>query len=112
MSVGHQIRPFQTCLSSSFDRPASFRPHRSKANKKACAPVPDIFLALPSSDNMVIGGNQEKGGHALDDDRRLKRFILFVLISPSYEEGFIAGLVVGCAFHPLLIRGNVSKWIS
>ena len=65
--------------------------------------MPDIFPSLPSSSNTVIGGNWEKGGHALDDDRRLKRFIIFVLISPSYEEGFIAGHIVGYPFDPLLV---------
>ena len=58
---------------------------------------------------MVIGGNWEKGGHALDDDKLLKRLIIFVLLSPSYEEGFIIGHVAGCAFDPLLICGKVVK---
>ena len=74
--------------------------------------MPKIFPTLPPSGNTVIGGNQEKGGHALDDDKRLKRFVIFVLISPFYEEGFIAGHVVECAFDPLLIRGKVVKWRS
>ena len=74
--------------------------------------MPDIFPALPSFGNMIIGGNWENGGHALDDDKRLKRFIILVLISSSYKGGFIAGHIVGCAFDPLLDRGKVIKWRS
>ena len=61
---------------------------------------------------MVIGGNREKGGHALDDDKHLKRLIILALLSPSYEEGFIAGHVVGCVFDILLVYGKVIKWRS
>ena len=71
--------------------------------------MPNIFPALPSSGNTFIGGNQEKGGHALDDDKCLKRFIILVLLSPTYEEGFLIGHVVGCVFDLLLICGQVIK---
>ena len=60
--------------------------------------------------NTIIGGNREKGVHALDDDKRLKRFIITVLISPSYEEGFLAGHVAGCMFDLLLALDKVAKW--
>ena len=72
--------------------------------------MPDIFPALPSSGNTVIGGNQKKGGHALDDDKCLKRFIILVLLSPTYEEGFLIGHVVGCVFDLLLTHNKVVKW--
>ena len=72
--------------------------------------MPDIFPTLPSSGNMVIGGNREKGGHALDDDKRLKRFIILVPLSPSYEEGFLTGHVAGCVFDLLLAHGKVIRW--
>ena len=69
-----------------------------------------IFLARLLSGNMVIGGDWEKGGHALDDDKRIKIFIILVPRSPSYEEGFLAGHVVGCVFDILLVCGKVIKW--
>ena len=58
---------------------------------------------------MVIGGDWEKGGYALDDDKRLKKLIILVLLSPSYKEGFLAGQVFGCVIKLLLSCGKVSK---
>ena len=69
-----------------------------------------IFPALPLSGNMVIGGDWEKGGHALDDDKCLKRFITLVPLSPSYKEGFLVGHVAGCVFDLLLAHGKFVKW--
>ena len=107
--VSCRLGSFWTFFSASFDQHASFSPRCSKANKKAYALVPNIFPALLSSGNTVIGGNWEKGGHALDDDKRLKIFIILVLLSSSYEEGFVAGHVAGCVFDLLLICGKVFK---
>ena len=59
---------------------------------------------------MVIGGDWEKGGYALDDDKRLKKLIILVLLSPSYEEGFLTGHVAGCVFDLLLAHGKFIKW--
>ena len=83
------------------------------AQRMTRKPVPQlltIFPSLPLSGNRVIGGNWQKGGHALNDDKRLKRFIILVPLSPSYEEGFLAGHVVGCVFDLLLAQGKVIKW--
>ena len=52
------------------------------------------------------------GGHALDDDKRLKRLIILVLLSPPHKEGFITGHVAGCVFDLLLIHGKAVKWRS
>ena len=108
--VSYQLGPFQTCLSASFDESTSFRPCYLKADKKTRATVLNHFPSLPLSGNTVIGGNQKKGGHALDDDKCLKRFIIPVPFSPSYEEDFLASHIVGCVFDPLLTHGEVVKW--
>ena len=68
-----------------------------------------IFPARLLSSNTVIGGDWEKGGHALDDDKCLNIFIILVLISPSYEEVFITSHVSRCVFDLLPIRGKVVK---
>ena len=65
-----------------------------------------IFPSRLSSGNTVIGGNQEKGGHALDDDKRLRRFIILVPLSPSYEEIFLARNVAGCGLDLLFAHGK------
>ena len=60
---------------------------------------------------MVIGGDWENGGHALDDDKHLTMLIILVPLSPSYEEGFLVGHVAGCMIDLLLAPSKVSKWI-
>ena len=47
---------------------------------------------------MIIGGDWENGGHALDDDKHLTKLIILVPLSPSYEEGFLVGRVARCMF--------------
>ena len=68
-----------------------------------------LFPAPPSSSNIVIGRNGKKGGHAFDDDKHLKRFIILILLSPFYVEGFLTGHVAGCVFDLPLAHGEVVK---
>ena len=85
---------------------------RSKDDKKTQIHRPIIFLTHPLSRNTVIGGGRKKGGHALGDDKRLKKLIILVLFSSSYEEVSPTGHVVGCAFDPLLTHNEAAKWRS
>ena len=61
---------------------------------------------------MVIGGGWEKGGHALGDDKRLKKLIILVLLSSSYEEGFLVGHAARCMFDLLPTLDQTTKWRS
>ena len=68
-----------------------------------------FFPNHPSYGNTVIGGGWKKGCHAFGDDKRLKKLIILILFSSSYEEGSPASHVAGCAFDPLLTHDQAAK---
>ena len=46
----------------------------------------------------------------LGDDKQLKKLIILVLSSSSYEEDSSASHVSRCAFDPLLAHDQTAKW--
>ena len=73
---------------------------------------PPFSLSHPPSDNTAIAGGWRKGGPTLGDDKRLKKLIILVLFSSSYEEGYLVSHVSGCVFDPLLTHDPTAKWRS
>ena len=64
----------------------------------------------PMSGETIIGGGQRKGGPTLGDNKRLKKLIILVLTSSSYEGDFSMIHVARCAFDLLLAHDQAAKW--
>ena len=67
-------------------------------------------LPHPLLDNTAIGGYWRKGGQTLGDDKLLKKLIILVLSSSSYEEDLSVSHVARCAFDLLLVHDQAAKW--
>ena len=67
-------------------------------------------LSHPSSGNTAIGGWRRKGDQTLGDDKQLKKLIILVLSSSSYEEDLSTSHVARCVFDLLVVHDQDAKW--
>ena len=109
-TVSFPLRPLWIYLSISLTSPLLPDHVTQRLTRRLKSHRPINFSTPLSFGNTVIGGGWEKGGHALSDDKQLKKLIILVLLSSSYEEVFLVGRAVGCTFDLLLSHDKVVKW--